>query len=193
MNIRGGLQYIGIGRQTRDVSTNSLDVPLYANGGNPGYGYCWLSCCASIMEYYGYAPSSLSGIHAYKHSDHALDYCVGGSIEDARDTICYYSGKTGMTQNGRISAGTVQSQINAGKPVYSVWSHYNDSGIRDAGHAMVITGYTYVDNTRSFTYKIMDPNCSNYVYIYSNSSDTQVTYSISGDTYIWDKTMYNFY
>lgn len=191
MNIRGGLRYIEVEGQTRDVSSRSLDVPIYANGGNSGYGYCWLACCASIMEYYGTTPSSLSGIHAYKHSDHALEYCPGGDLDDVNDTLNYFAGKCGTKTLNRISAGSVQSEINAGKPIYSGWGHYSDAGIRDSAHGMVITGYTYVDNTRAFTYKIMDPNCSSYVYIYSNASSTQVTYLIGGSTYVWDKTLHN--
>lgn len=186
------LQYVVIGGQTRDVTTRSLNVPIYPNGGNPGYGYCWLSCCASIIHYYGAIPSSLDNIHAYLHPGHDKENCPGGEITEARKTINRFAGKYGIAVEERITAGMVQTEINAGKPIYSGWGHYNSSGQRIEGHAMVIIGYTYVDNTRAFTYKIMDPNCSDYVYIYSNASAENVTYVISGYTFKWDKTLHNF-
>lgn len=189
-NIWEGLRDIEINARVRAVSSRSLDVPFYANGGT--YGYCWLSCSAAIIDYYGYATSPLSNLHSYVHTGHSLDDCPGGTILDARNVICCYAAKYGMAVDIRITPGTVQTQINAGKPVYSVWSYYNNNGVRESGHAMVIVGYTYVDNTGSFTYKIMDPNKSEYVFIYSNSTASEVTYVISGKTYVWDSTLYNF-
>lgn len=183
------VQYVVIGGQTRDVTTRSLNVPIYPNGGNPGYGYCWVSSSASIIHYYGAIPSSLDNIHSYKRPSHNINNCPGGDITEAQETITFFTQKYGVAKTERITAGKVQTEINAGKPIYSGWGHYNSSGQRIEGHAMVIIGYTYVDNTRAFTYKIMDPNYSDYVYIYSNASSENVTYVISGNTFKWDRTL----
>ena len=57
---------------------------------------------------------------------------------------------------------------------------------------MVVCGYSYDTTNLRFCYILRDPNSTSYQYLYTNVSDTVISYYIGGKCYDWDGSIYDF-
>ncbi|MCQ2495155.1 MAG: hypothetical protein MJ131_01025 [Lachnospiraceae bacterium] len=167
----------------------TLGSPSFENGG--AYGYCWLCAACEISNYFGGTNVSLSGGHNYVHGSvhsggHSLYNCPGGYPADAKSVVYYYTNRNGTYTGSPLSFAVVANSIRNYQPIYTRWI----SG--SSGHAMVIFGYSYDNNSGVVTYSIKDSNYHNqtrYAMGYDNS--TTVNYYMNGTYYTWYGSIYN--
>lgn len=139
-----------------------VDVPFVANGSTDRYpgGYCWASSITSVIKYHGNT-KTISRI-----LNEVLATSIDGYDYEIKDLLNKYVDHTVMmlSGTGAMSMNEITKVINSGKPIYTDWQSFNESG----AHAMVVRGVCIHDELvgpgfREYgTASIMDPNESTY-------------------------------
>lgn len=176
------------GVETRQLIDESkyLNTPVRMNAAVNGVGLCWVASALSMIDYNngttGYTTLSL-----YYHLESLYSSTYGtptGTVEYIVRTFNTFSINVVTAQNG-LTFNSVRYLIDDYKPVMSV---IMNSGLT-ASHAVVINGYHKFSTeglTSYYSYRIMDPNCSSYVIVSANGSNTNYTYNAGGLIYtLW--------
>lgn len=150
-----------------------LSVPAVEQEGT---WWCWAACDEAITLFLnGSSPSQQYMTENYSDFDSGA-----GSIDTAQECLSGACSLSSSYAYNALSYNNVQSQINAGSPIFvsliqGGWG----------GHANVIRGY---DTSTSFVL-FMDPNDGNYhgqkYSKYCNGTHWD------GNDYTWDRSLYN--
>lgn len=170
-------------------------TPRFQNG-SPGY--CWLCCACELSNYYGGSYVSLETAHTIAHGSphltngHSLYNCTdGGNWDDMNNVIDYYTDKTGTKTGSPLLASDTMYNITFGMPVISDWFYaYGTSA--QAGHSMVIVGFSYNSSNNVFTYILHDPNYASIdKTIISTLNATSVVYYIGSNDFYWTRSLHD--
>ena len=166
-----------------------LSVPVIANATSPDteVGLCWLASILSMLQYSN---------KAYGHTTLSLYYYVKMSVYVQNEpyprgitpfiegTFGLFNYPVSFTEAG-MTFDSVKTVINTGKPI---WVALMTSDLLDA-HAVVLCGYRAFSHTGAFFYRyyrLMDPNCTNYVTVSVSGTGTNFTYDNGGTIYsLW--------
>ena len=163
-----------------------LNTPVRANAVVNGSGLCWLASALSMIDYKigatGYTTLTLyyylSNLYSALYGDPV------GTTEYILRTFSTFSINVATAQSG-LTFDSVKSYIDIFKPIMSVIMTSDLS----SSHAVVINGYHKFSTSGMYvyySYRIMDPNCSNFVTVSASSTGTNYTYNNGSYVYtLW--------
>ncbi len=172
-------------KETRQLIDESeyLNTPIRANASVNGVGLCWLASALSMIDYNN-GVTGYTTLTLYYYLDSLYATTPVGTTEYIVCTFNTFSINVVTAQSG-ITFNSVRYLIDDDKPVMSVIMTTDLS----ISHAVVINGYHKFSTTGLtvyYSYRIMDPNCSNYVIVSANGSNTHYTYNAGGIVYtLW--------
>ncbi|MBR4794048.1 MAG: hypothetical protein IK038_14320 [Bacteroidaceae bacterium] len=163
-----------------------LNTPVRANASVNGVGLCWLASALSMIDYkIGTTGYTTLTLYYYLSSLYSAIYGNPvGTTEYIVRTFNTFSINVATAQSG-LTFDSVKYYIDIYKPIMSVIMTADLS----VSHAVVINGYHKFSTSGLYiyySYRIMDPNCSNYVTVSASGSGTHYTYNAGGLVYtLW--------
>ena len=159
--------------------SNYLDVPIIENESSPdtGSGLCWLASTLSVSKYNNSAISYtlLTLYYSLRNVYPPSTYGYPTGTSDFFLRAFWLNGITANYLTSGMTYSEVKNQIDSYKPVISVLMN----STLTSSHAVVICGYSKSTQTGLYYYyyyRIMDPNCDNYVLVSVPGSGVNYNY-----------------
>lgn len=176
--------------------SNYISVPIIPNAEVPEspIGICWIASSLSVLKYNNkFTSYTTTGFFYYYLANYPiLQY---GTPDGTRPCVCRCFSLGNLSYGGGnsgLSFASVKYLIDAGKPIVAGITPVIVPGVY--GHVVVVCGYnktTQSGATYYYYYKLMDPNCSNYVTCTAPASGTGITYNAGYTTYVnWNYCVY---
>lgn len=181
--------------QYRDTQSNYLCVPIVASATSPdtNIGLCWLACCLSMINY-RIGDTGYTVIELYNNLKSEYPYTQygypTGTVEFFLRTFDLFN-ITAVHYDYGLTFNETKNMIDSNRPVIAVINSYDSTYV----HAVVIDGYSKSTSTGLvyyYYYRLMDPNCSNYVIVSAPSTGINFTYNAGNITYISWTSSYTF-
>ncbi|MNW31949.1 hypothetical protein D3C74_88780 [compost metagenome] len=158
------------------VDYKTLSIPVHEQEMK---NWCWAASAQMVIDYFG----------GNKSQRQIVNYVKGSVIDKPgsnNETIkaLNYGGVEGTHKNGKLTFGSIISQINNNQPILAAVNYYRSKD--NVGHMFVIRGY-YEDNSDdSYDVYFIDPADGTRNYRnYDSFADNSV--------YYWDRSIHRIY
>ena len=178
-----------------ESESNYLGVPFIANATSPdtNKGLCWLASCLSMVNYrLGNTGYTVLGLYNYLkvlYPPSQYGYPTGTVEFFLRAFDVFFF--TAIHYDYGLTFSVTKNMINSNRPVIAVINNADSSSV----HAVVVDGYSLYSSTGLnyfYYYRLMDPNCSSYVYVSVPSTGINLTYNAGYTIYTLWTSSYTF-
>ena len=153
--------------------------------------WCWNASSQMFSENYGFSSRSQqeTAEHVFDRED---DLNHGGTTTDMKSAISFYSDNSfNTTVKNVLKEKKLLKTLTTRGPVIITRGWYDNEGNRNGGHATIIYGYKFNEDTNAYDYYINDPWEPNIGSSYTRQYEEIVDGSSTGiDSGRWEESVY---